>query len=144
MFTIGEFSRLGGVSARMLRHYDAIGLLRPTCVGENGYRRYDPGQLPTLKQIETLKGYGFALAEIAGLLRLPEGELSRRIHVRRLSACRVLNEMRRTIRRMEDDIIKMEGNAMELNKYHVVVMDAPEQLVFGIRRTIDVRQTRTV
>ncbi len=35
MLTIGEFSRLGRVSPRMLRHYDALGLLCPETVGEN-------------------------------------------------------------------------------------------------------------
>jgi DNA-binding transcriptional MerR regulator len=41
MFSIGEFARLGGVSARTLRHYDEIGLLRPAAVdtgtGNRGY-----------------------------------------------------------------------------------------------------------
>ncbi len=39
MFSIGEFARHGRVSVRMLRHYDAIGLLRPACVDPvSGYR----------------------------------------------------------------------------------------------------------
>ena len=38
MFTIGQFSRLCQVSARMLRHYDRLGLLHPASTGsENGY-----------------------------------------------------------------------------------------------------------
>ena len=45
MFTIGEFSKLSRVSARMLRHYDRIGLLSPANVGEeNGYRYYEASQ----------------------------------------------------------------------------------------------------
>ena len=39
MFSIGDFAALGRVSVRMLRHYDAIGLLRPARVaGSSGYR----------------------------------------------------------------------------------------------------------
>ena len=38
MLTIGEFSRLSRVTPRMLRHYDALGLLPPDAVGENKYR----------------------------------------------------------------------------------------------------------
>ena len=46
MFSIGEFARHGRVSVRMLRHYDAIGLLRPACVDPaTGYRFYQAGQL---------------------------------------------------------------------------------------------------
>ena len=55
MFTIGEFSKLGRISPRMLRYYDAMGLLRPTRIGENGYRYYEAAQLETLAEIETLK-----------------------------------------------------------------------------------------
>ena len=40
MLTIGEFSRLSRVTPRMLRHYDALGLLPPDAVGENNYRYY--------------------------------------------------------------------------------------------------------
>ena len=61
MYTIGEFSNLAHVSARSLRYYDAMGLLRPAHMGENGYRYYTGGQLPALAKIETLKSYGFTL-----------------------------------------------------------------------------------
>ena len=50
MYTIGAFSKLSHVSARMLRHYDAIGLLRPPMDGHR-YRYYDEDQLSTLIQI---------------------------------------------------------------------------------------------
>ena len=63
MFTIGEFSRLSRVTPRMLRHYDALGLLRPETVGENGYRYYRQEQLSQLTRIQWLKGYGFSLDE---------------------------------------------------------------------------------
>ena len=72
MYTIGEFSNLAHVSARSLRYYDAMGLLRPAHMGENGYRYYTGGQLPALAKIETLKSYGFTLAEVKELLLLPD------------------------------------------------------------------------
>lgn len=141
MYTIGEFSRLSHVSSRMLRHYDAIGLLRPAHTGpENGYRYYDPAQLSTLVQVETLKGYGFTLAQIPELLRLSREELALRIHRRRLQAYDELHELRKTLREMEDHIIKMEGKSMVQEKYHIIVMDTPPQRVFGIRRKISVSE----
>ena len=49
MFTIGDFARHGRVSVRMLRHYDAIGLLRPATVDPaSGYRFYQAGQLGSM------------------------------------------------------------------------------------------------
>lgn len=145
MFTIGAFSKLSGVSARMLRHYDAIGLLRPACKGgENGYRYYDDAQRSTLMQIETLKRYGFLLSEIRALLPLSQAELAQRIHRRRLEAYRELDALHETLRRMEDDIRKMEGIGMLKDSYHVIVMDAPEQRVFRLRKTISVAQTHAL
>ena len=61
MLSIGEFSRLSRVSPRMLRHYDAIGLLRPEAVGENGYRYYRQEQLKDLIAIRRWREYGFSL-----------------------------------------------------------------------------------
>jgi len=71
MFRIGEFARLGQVSIKTLRHYDAIGLLRPASIDEtSGYRFYEAKQLSDLARILALKDCGFALDEIAELLRL--------------------------------------------------------------------------
>lgn len=141
MFTIGEFSKLSHVSARMLRHYDALGLLRPARVGENGYRYYGREQLEELAQIEQLKGYGFTLAQVAGLLKLPEDELARQLHMRRVRAYGELNDLRQSLRRMEDDMIRMEGIQMLQENYHVILMEMPAQRVYGLRRTINVAQT---
>jgi DNA-binding transcriptional MerR regulator len=93
MFSIGEFARLGRVSVRMLRHYDAIGLLPPAAVDEaTGYRSYEAGQLSELNRIVALKELGFTLeqvaavlddkvgvAELRGMLRLRRAELQAQI-----------------------------------------------------------------
>ena len=140
MLTISAFSRLSRVSVRMLRYYDALGLLRPDRVGENGYRYYSEEQLGEVVRIERLKEYGFPLSEIGALLALPEGELARRVHRRRLEAYRELNELRRTLRRMEGDILRMEGIGMS-DSYRVILMEDPAQRVFSIRKTISVDQS---
>jgi DNA-binding transcriptional MerR regulator len=62
MFSIGEFARHGRVSVRMLRHYDAIGLLRPASVDAvSGYRFYQARQLAELNRVIALKDLGFTL-----------------------------------------------------------------------------------
>lgn len=69
MFTIGDFARHGRVSVRMLRHYDAIGLLRPAQVDAvTGYRYYEAGQLARLNRVIALKDLGFTLQRIADIL----------------------------------------------------------------------------
>ena len=93
MFTIGDFARSGRVSVRMLRHYDAIGLLRPASVDPfTGYRSYRAEQLARLNRVVALKDLGFTLDQVAtivddeidvdelrGMLRLRRAELREQI-----------------------------------------------------------------
>lgn len=84
MYTIGEFAAHGRVSVRMLRHYDAIGLLRAVRVDEHsGYRYYAPGQLGALLQIVELRDLGCSLEDAAVVLNADdEGEALRSVLVR--------------------------------------------------------------
>lgn len=93
MFSIGDFASHGRVSVRMLRHYDAIGLLPPAHVdAATGYRSYDAAQLSRLNRIVALKDLGFTLDqvgsilddkvgadELRGMLRLRRAELESRL-----------------------------------------------------------------
>lgn len=67
-YSIGEFAVINRISARMLRHYDKIGLFRPCTVRENGYRCYSSEQIPTISLIKKYQTCGFTLAEISKLL----------------------------------------------------------------------------
>jgi DNA-binding transcriptional MerR regulator len=69
MFSIGDFARHGRVSVRMLRHYDALGLLRPAHVDRaTGYRSYNAAQLSRLNRIVALKELGFTLHQVGSIL----------------------------------------------------------------------------
>lgn len=138
MLTIGEFSRLCRVSCRMLRHYDALGLLCPEVVGENGYRYYHQEQLARLLKIQRLQKYGFRLSEVGELLTLEDEALLPRLHRRRLDAHYEVYQMQERLRELEADILRMEGIPMPESKYHVILMPDPEQTVFGIRRVTPV------
>src|SRR6476620_8135719 len=66
---ISEFAHLTRVSARMLRHYDHIGIFRPIHVDTStGYRYYSINQLPRLKRICALRDLAFTLDDITLLL----------------------------------------------------------------------------
>lgn len=66
--TIGELSRVSGVSVRTLRHYDAIGLLKPCATTEAGYRQYDNDTLERLSLILFFRELKFPLREIGRML----------------------------------------------------------------------------
>jgi DNA-binding transcriptional MerR regulator len=68
-YSISQVAKASGVSARMLRHYDAIGLLPPRSVTTNGYRWYGRPELLRLQRILMLRRLGLGLAEIGALLR---------------------------------------------------------------------------
>ncbi|MET9214415.1 MULTISPECIES: MerR family transcriptional regulator [unclassified Nocardia] len=69
MFSIGDFARHGQVSVRMLRHYDAVGLLRPARVDPaTGYRFYAAAQLARLNRLVALKELGFTLEQVGRML----------------------------------------------------------------------------
>src|SRR5687768_10604951 len=71
MLKIGEFAQLSQVSMKTLRHYDALGLLRPSQINpETGYRLYDMKQLADMMRIQALKDCGFTLEEIIPLLQM--------------------------------------------------------------------------
>ena len=70
-YSIGEAARRAGVSVRTLRHYDQIGLLRPSRVTQAGYRVYDEDALLRLEQILFFRELGFPLGEIGRLMQNP-------------------------------------------------------------------------
>lgn len=67
---IGEAASQSGVSAKRIRHYEAIGLLPASARSESGYRRYDAAAVDTLRFVERARRLGFALDEIQQLLTL--------------------------------------------------------------------------
>ncbi|HYE49802.1 MAG TPA: MerR family transcriptional regulator [Azospirillaceae bacterium] len=68
LYTVKQLADLSGVSVRTLHHYDAVGLLRPACLGGNGYRYYGQEELLRLQQILFHRELGVPLREIARLL----------------------------------------------------------------------------
>jgi DNA-binding transcriptional MerR regulator len=69
--TIGSFSRLTGLTPKALRHYDAMGLLRPAGVEANGYRVYAPDQLEAGRAIRRLRDLDVPLEDIRAVLDDP-------------------------------------------------------------------------
>ncbi|MGJ0961532.1 MerR family transcriptional regulator [Faecalicoccus pleomorphus] len=64
VYSTGQFAKLANVTERTIRYYDKIGLLKPSFVMDNGYRRYTQSDLLKLQKILSLKHMGFSLEEI--------------------------------------------------------------------------------
>src|SRR5947209_2718065 len=124
-WSIVEVARLSGVTARTLRHYDAIGLLPPAGVGANGYRLYGQDELLRLQEILVLRQLGLGLADIAGVLAEPTDRLSalRAHHERLLGERHRLGAVAATVARTIRELERTEGGTMP--------SDHPEHLFEG-------------
>lgn len=67
-WTIQEVAKFAKTTSRTLRHYDQIGLLKPSAIGENGYRLYDSSALIRLQRILALRDLGMGLPHIAEVI----------------------------------------------------------------------------
>ena len=67
---IGDAAKLSGVSAKMIRYYEEVGLIRPPARNQNGYRSYDKSNIHELKFIRRARDLGFTVEQISGLMHL--------------------------------------------------------------------------
>ncbi|MDV9170265.1 MerR family transcriptional regulator [Streptomyces sp. W16] len=99
---IGEVSRRSGVSARMLRHYESLGLVRPAGRTGSGYREYSAEDIRRIFHIESLRSLGLSLREIGRALDDPGftpsalvGDLIRRTRDRIAAETELLTQLSR-------------------------------------------------
>src|SRR5690606_8934828 len=112
MFTIGDFARIGSVSVRMLRHYDALGLLTPARVNPStGYRHYEAGQLSRLNRIIALKDLGFTLRQVGEILdeKVPVEQLQGMLRLRRAELEHEAVDARTRLARVEARLALIES-----------------------------------
>lgn len=139
MFRIGDFSKLGQVSTRMLRHYDKLGLLVPNHVDRwTGYRYYTIEQLARLHRIIALKELGLSLQQISellqgddlsveklrGMLMLKHSEIEQEIQNGRMRLTNVAARLQQ---------IEQQGQP---SPYEIVIKAVPAQMIASIRQVV--------
>ncbi len=140
MFKIGDFSKLGQVSTRMLRHYDKLGLLIPNQVDQwTGYRYYTVDQLAQLHRIIALKELGLSLQQISELLQdndaLPVEQLRGMLRLKHAEIEQELqtNQARLTNVAARLQQIEQQGQP---SPYEIVVKSVSAQTIASIRQVV--------
>jgi Cu(I)-responsive transcriptional regulator len=106
---IGEASRLSGVSAKMIRHYESLGLVPGVARTDSNYRQYDEATLHTLRFIRRARDLGFGMHEIAELLALWRDRLRSSAEVKRIATAHVQDLQRRI-----DEMVAMQRSLKHL------------------------------
>ena len=84
-YNIGEAARRSGVTAKMIRHYESLRLLKAPRRTESGYRLYDETDIHTLQFIRRGRDLGFSMKEIQQLLALWQNRRRASADVRRIA-----------------------------------------------------------
>jgi MerR family copper efflux transcriptional regulator len=82
---IGDAARLSGVSAKMVRHYESLGLVPRVTRSDSGYRQYSETEVHTLRFIKRARDLGFSMEEIGELVGLWQNRRRASANVRRIA-----------------------------------------------------------
>jgi Cu(I)-responsive transcriptional regulator len=109
---IGQASTQSGVSQRMIRHYEAIGLIPKAKRRESGYRDYDDRDVHTLRFIRRARDLGFPIEEIGQLLALWQDRSRASGDVKALATARA-----EELKRKEEEIRAMRRTLEDLARH---------------------------
>ncbi|OMQ24499.1 Cu(I)-responsive transcriptional regulator [Serratia oryzae] len=97
---IGLASKASGLSAKMIRHYEQIGIIPPALRVESGYRYYTNDEVRVLSFIKRARDLGFSLERIKALIELWQNKLRMSADVKTLAE-QYMNELDRDIARLQ-------------------------------------------
>ncbi|OAI00965.1 MULTISPECIES: Cu(I)-responsive transcriptional regulator [Methylomonas] len=127
---ISQASKMTGVSAKMIRHYESIGLIRKSVRTVSGYRTYNDTDLQVLRMIKRARGLGFSLDQIRDLVSLWQDPARASADVKALAQSHVddLNRRIAELTEMRDILARLAQTCSGDNKPYCPIIDT---LVLG-------------
>ena len=118
MFTVKQLSSLAGITPRTLHYYDEIGLLKPSRVGDNGYRYYGEEALVRLQQIMLYRELEMPLENIKTIMGRRDFELVSALESHKSELHKRAARMERLIATVDRTILYLKGkNEMSQKQY---------------------------
>jgi DNA-binding transcriptional MerR regulator len=109
MYTVKQLSDLAGVSVRTLHYYDEIDLLKPSSVGENGYRYYADDEVLRLQQILFFRELDFSLQAIRTILDDPAFDVIAALYAHRDALQDRIQRLHNLIQTVDSTILHLTG-----------------------------------
>jgi DNA-binding transcriptional MerR regulator len=109
MYTVKQLSNLAGVSVRTLHYYDEIGLLKPSSVGANGYRRYTDESLFRLQQILFYREMDLDLMKIKQIMEAKDFDLVSALQSHRQTLQDKMDRLQTLIKTVDTTIMHLIG-----------------------------------
>ena len=109
MFTVKELSKLAGVTPRTLHHYDAIGLLKPSRVGNNGYRYYGEKSLLRLQQILFYRELDMPLEDIKKMMAQRRFDMLKALESHKFALKKRMDRLERLLQTVDNTINDLKG-----------------------------------
>jgi DNA-binding transcriptional MerR regulator len=109
MFTVKKLSRLAGITPRTLHYYDEIGLLKPTRVGDNGYRYYGDEALLRLQQILFYRQLDMPLVSIQSIMGRHDFDVVSALESHKQELRKRIVQMERLVTTVDNTILHLKG-----------------------------------
>jgi DNA-binding transcriptional MerR regulator len=126
MFTVKQLSNLAGVTPRTLHHYDAIGLLKPSRVGENGYRYYGDESILHLQQILFYRELNLPLEAIKKIMGRRDFEVLSALESHKKEIGKRIVRLERLVETVDNTISHLKGQK-EMSKKQIFAGFTPEE-----------------
>ena len=127
MLTVKQLSKLAGVTPRTLHHYDEIGLLKPSRVGENGYRYYGEESVLRLQQILFYRELGIPLEDIKKIMGRRDFDVMGALRSHKEALQKQVTRLNRLINTVDNTINHLKGNTLMSDKAYFEGFSEEEQ-----------------
>ena len=127
VYTVKQLSDLAGVSVRTLHYYDEIELLKPSSVGENGYRYYADDEVLRLQQILFFRELDFSLQAIQTILDDPAFDVVTALHAHREALQDRVRRLYNLIQTVDSTILHLMGEVTMSKKKLFAGFSAEEE-----------------